>query len=84
MRTIDARAATAAVLLFLYAAMWLFVLGLVGWVGVPLWQVLLLSLTQAAWVIGGALLAQWRWARFAALTYAMFGLALGVWQRGTG
>jgi hypothetical protein len=78
-RTVDARAATAALLLFLCAAMWLFVLGLVGWLGVPQWQLLVLAATQAAWIIGAALLAGWRWARIASLFYALFGLALGVW-----
>lgn len=80
MRTIDARAATAAGLLFLYAAMWLFILGLVGWLGVRGWQVLMLSLTQAAWIIGAALLARWRWGRIGTLIYAMFGIGLGIWS----
>jgi hypothetical protein len=82
--TIDARAATAAVLLFIVAAMWLFVLGLVGWLGVPRWQLVVLSATQAAWIIGAGLLAGWRWARKGALLYAMFGLALGVWSAWVG
>jgi hypothetical protein len=33
-RPVDARAATAAALLFHFAAMWLFILGLAGWSGI--------------------------------------------------
>jgi hypothetical protein len=79
-RTVHARAATAAVLLFLYAALWLVLLGLAGWVGVPRSVLLVLAATQAGWVVGVGLLAGWRWARFAAILYAVFGFALGVWS----
>lgn len=83
-RTVDARAATAAVLLFLFAAMWLLVLSLAGWLGIPLWQIVVLVATQTAWIIGAALLAGWRWARLAAVVYAVFGLVLALWSASFG